>query len=135
MGPLGIFLFVFVGGIVLAVVWSFVSGSLEERRAREAGPAAQAALKRRKEKALADAQERAKELSLGLLRPEMVCPHCKTRGEVRTRPVKRKAGVSGGKATGAILTGGVSILATGLSRKEGATAATCENCGAEWSFS
>jgi hypothetical protein len=48
--------------------------------------------------------------------------------------VKVKRGISGGKATGAVLTGGVSMLATGLSRKEAATKATCGNCGSRWVF-
>jgi hypothetical protein len=48
----------------------------------------------------------------------LVCPHCQTAGSVTARVVTRKKGVSGGKATGAVLTGGVSMLATGLSRKE-----------------
>jgi hypothetical protein len=46
-----------------------------------------------------------------------------------------KAGISGGKATGAILTGGLSLLATGLSRKHAATEANCGNCGSRWTFS
>jgi len=48
--------------------------------------------------------------------------------------VKRKKGVSGAKATGAILTLGWSLLATGLSRKEEITQAHCENCQATWDF-
>jgi len=60
------------------------------------------------------------------------CPHCGVAGRVATKPVKVKRGISGGKATGALLTGGVSMLATGLSRKEGATAMACGNCGMHW---
>ncbi len=63
-----------------------------------------------------------------------VCPHCLTRGMVRTIHVKRKKGISGAKATGAVLTMGVSTLATGLSRKEDMTHATCGNCGSVWDF-
>jgi len=63
-----------------------------------------------------------------------VCPHCLTRGMVRTIQVKRKKGISGAKATGAVLTMGVSTLATGLSRKEDMTHATCGNCGSVWDF-
>jgi len=59
----------------------------------------------------------------------IVCPHCQTRGHVRTCHVKLKKGISGGKATGALLTGGLSVLAVGLSRKEDATEARCSNCG------
>ena len=64
----------------------------------------------------------------------MVCPHCQTRGTVQTQKVKAKKGVSGGKATGALLTGGLSLFATGLSRKETVTQAHCANCGADWIF-
>ncbi len=70
----------------------------------------------------------------GLRHAEMICPHCQTKGQVFTKSVKRKKGVSGGKAVGAILTGGLSILATGLSRKEGLTQAHCKNCQATWDF-
>lgn len=65
---------------------------------------------------------------------QMVCPHCQTRGSVKTDRVKVKRGISGGKATGAVLTAGISILATGLSRKQKMTQARCGNCGAEWLF-
>ena len=64
----------------------------------------------------------------------MICPHCQVRGQVRTRSVRLKRGISGGKATAALLTGGISILATGLAKKEDATEAECHNCGAIWHF-
>ena len=64
----------------------------------------------------------------------MVCPHCQSKGTIRTKQVKQKKGVSGGKATAAVLTGGLSILATGLSRKESATQARCSKCGNTWYF-
>ena len=66
--------------------------------------------------------------------PAMVCPHCKVVGKVRTKSVIQKKGVSGGRATAAILTGGVSLVATGLSRKEQGTQAYCENCRNTWLF-
>jgi hypothetical protein len=72
--------------------------------------------------------------SAGTRRPEMVCPHCGVRGKVSTRGVRQKKGISGGKAAGAVLTGGVSMLATGLSRKESATSAMCGNCRNRWVF-
>ena len=65
---------------------------------------------------------------------QLVCPHCQTKGSVATRRVKLKKGVSGGKAVGALMTGGLSVLATGLSRKEDATEAKCSNCGSLWHF-
>ena len=64
----------------------------------------------------------------------MVCPHCQTKGSVTVKRVRIKGGVSGGKATGALLTGGLSLLATGLSRKQDVTEASCSNCGAVWHF-
>lgn len=62
----------------------------------------------------------------------MICPHCQARGQVRTKQVKVKRGVSGGKATGAVLTAGLSLFATGLSRKEVHTQCLCGNCGMKW---
>jgi hypothetical protein len=70
----------------------------------------------------------------GEINPAMVCPHCQHRGKVRTKLIDRKKGVSGGKATAAILTGGVSMLATGLSRHERLTHAYCGNCESSWEF-
>ena len=64
----------------------------------------------------------------------MICPHCQSRGSVRTKQVTNKKGVSGTKAAGAVLTLGWSLLATGLSRKEQATRAHCDACQNEWEF-
>lgn len=66
--------------------------------------------------------------------PALVCPHCQEKGYVRTTHVRRKKGVSGAKATGALLTGGVSLFVTGLSRKEGCTQAHCCNCNSTWDY-
>lgn len=63
---------------------------------------------------------------------KVICPHCHEAGGVSRRLVRRKRGISGGKATGAVLTGGVSMLATGLSRKEDVTNLSCSNCGMSW---
>ena len=62
----------------------------------------------------------------GPINPVLICPHCQTKGMVRTKAVDQKKGISGGKATGAVLTGGLSVLATGLSRKERLTQAHCD---------
>jgi len=70
----------------------------------------------------------------GNINPQIFCPHCQSSGKVRTKKVTQKKGIHGGKATGAVLTGGVSLLATGLSRKEGVTRCYCENCNSEWYF-
>jgi len=74
------------------------------------------------------------DLKWGGVRPAMICPHCQTKGAVRTMRVRRKRGISGGKATGALLTGGLSLLATGLSRKETLTQAHCDTCNSTWDF-
>ena len=70
----------------------------------------------------------------GDLNVKLFCQHCQTTGSVRTKKVKMKAGVSGGKATAALLTCGVSLLATGLSRKQLLTEAWCSNCESTWHF-
>ena len=62
----------------------------------------------------------------------MACPHCGAVGQIKTKRVKAKKGVSGGKATGAVLTAGFSILATGLSRKEEVTECRCRACKIVW---
>lgn len=63
---------------------------------------------------------------------QLRCPHCGVPGMVTSRTVWRKRGVSGGKATGALLTAGISMLATGLSRKQRVTERRCENCSSVW---
>ena len=82
------------------------------------------------------AEERRKqaEQNAGAISPQIVCPHCQKAGQVHTKLTKVKKGLSGGKATGAVLTGGLSILATGLSRKEQVTQAFCKNCKSSWQF-
>lgn len=74
------------------------------------------------------------EVKWGKRNHEYICPHCQIKGDVYTKSVNRKKGVSGAKATGAVLTGGLSLLATGLSRKEGLTQAHCCNCDSTWDF-
>lgn len=92
----------------------------------------------------APAEERAKleqqrrafemELNYGRLNPALFCTHCQAKGYVRTHRTEQKMGISGGKATAALLTGGASLLVAGLSRKQSFTAAYCENCNSNWLF-
>ena len=70
----------------------------------------------------------------GKVNDSMICPHCQSRGVVRTHSVERKKGVSGSKATAALFTAGISLLATGLSRKENETQAHCCRCNNTWHF-
>ena len=70
----------------------------------------------------------------GPVNPSMICPHCQEKGKTRTKHVVQKKGISGGKAAAALVTGGLSVLATGLSRKEGLTQAHCDACQNTWSY-
>lgn len=63
---------------------------------------------------------------------KILCPHCQTRGSVTVRMIVRGKGISGGKATGALLTGGASMLATGLSKNQNVRRLSCSNCAVEW---
>lgn len=62
----------------------------------------------------------------------IICPHCQVQGRVERTEVKVKRGVSGGKLTGAVLTGGISMLGTGLSRKDKVSEMHCRNCNTVW---
>lgn len=62
----------------------------------------------------------------------ILCPHCHSSGTVTTWSERRKSGLSGAKATGAILTGGISLLVTGLSNSESQMKARCSHCGVSW---
>jgi len=64
----------------------------------------------------------------------IICPHCQTKGYVYTKLDEVTKGISGGKAVGGLLTGGLSLLATGISRKQQVTRCKCRNCGSEWMF-
>ena len=73
-------------------------------------------------------------LEWGQINDNLICPHCQFKGKVRVKDVQRKKGISGGKAVGAVITGGVSLLATGISRKENLTQARCDACNSQWDF-
>lgn len=70
----------------------------------------------------------------GLVNEKILCPHCNSTGCVYIKKISKKAGVSGGKATAALLTGGLSLFVAGLSRKEKITEAYCSNCNSQWYF-
>jgi hypothetical protein len=71
----------------------------------------------------------------GHVNPALICPHCQQRGAVRTRQVDHKTGgISGGKAIAAFLTGGISLIATGLSTSERRTESWCGSCRSTWRF-
>jgi hypothetical protein len=135
--------FAVLGVLVVMVFALAIKGSRDlariEKEKRAAMSPQELQLYIENEKAVADIGRRAKEersdpFNYGPLNPMMVCPHCNTKGQIRTKGVVNKKGVSGGKATAALLTGGVSLLATGLSRKEAATQARCGTCRNQWSY-
>lgn len=114
--------------IAVVIIFSVIS---EKNKIAEMSP-------QEREKYVATQKEKMEALHLnnkwGEISPMMVCPHCHEKGKIRTKSVKRKRGISGSKATAAIFTAGISILATGLSRKEGWTQAHCCNCDNTWDF-
>jgi hypothetical protein len=108
-----------------AHIASLVPVELEAYKAAMAKKAAEKAKRR---------QESSDTWQYGKINPQMICQHCEARGSVRTQPMTTKQGISGGKATAALLTGGVSLLATGLSRNVANTQARCGNCCNVWNF-
>lgn len=70
----------------------------------------------------------------GKINAILVCPHCQATGSVRSKPVDRKTGISGGKIAAAVLLSPLTLLATGVSRNERATQAHCDHCGSTWTF-
>ncbi len=99
----------------------------KQRQIAESANRARIANQQAQKNALANSQH-------GPINSAMMCPHCQTKGKIRTKNITQKKGVSGGKAAAAVLTGGVSLLAVGLSRKEASTQAHCGNCGNTWLF-
>ena len=60
------------------------------------------------------------------------CPYCHSSGTVVVQQVKKKKSVSTGKATAALLTGGISLIGTGLAKKAMVSQLTCAACGMTW---
>lgn len=127
-----------VGGLVVVTALRSHAEQLENRTVAAMPPKERREYLARK-KAMADSllafqKEQETVQRLGVINDAMICPHCQEKGQVRTKEVELKKGISGGKATAALITAGWSILFTGLSRKESATQAYCENCGNRWVF-
>jgi hypothetical protein len=127
---------VLILGLMLGVwVWSWSTTRQELLRDKKATANLSPSEKERYyENKKKEKQSAAKIAAFGHTSPEMICPHCQTRGQIRTLKVTQDKGISGGKATGAVLTGGLSVLATGLSRKEDVTQAHCDKCNSTWHF-
>lgn len=124
--------FIILGVVLVIVIWANIAESKrKERILSKLSPEEQ-----NKQREVWAQQKREANLTIlhGAKNSQMVCPHCNSSGSVRTKPITQKKGISGGKATAALLTGGISILATGLSRKEKNTQAHCDNCQNTWFF-
>ncbi len=130
MSQAGFFWLIVGLGIVGSIIFGVVRASNEAKILSSGTDAERRAVVAKQAQRAAKTASRAH----GDVRPQVVCPHCQQRGNVRCQAIKNKKGISGGKATGALLTGGVSMLATGLSRKEAATQAYCSNCQSTWQF-
>jgi|ERR1017187_7312271 cbb3-type cytochrome oxidase subunit 3 len=140
-GATAIGLVVFGVFILCFFIWTWWEGRKREARQHEyeARPEEErrAIEEADRKRAVEFAAERAAQRfadDYGTLRPPMVCPHCQAVGTVYCKAVERKKGVSGAKATGALLTAGVSLLVVGLSRKETDTQAHCGRCESTWFF-
>jgi hypothetical protein len=113
--------------LVAIVVIAIIAAAIESSKVSKMKPGELAAYQAQK-------QVSRENFLWGPLNPTMVCPHCQEKGRIRVKRLTQKKGVSGGKATAAILTAGTSLLAVGLSRKENVTQAHCCNCNSTWQF-
>jgi len=68
----------------------------------------------------------------GIVNSKLKCKYCEEVGSVHYRRVYKKTGFSTGKAVAGLITGGTSILATGLAKKEGVAKFYCGNCEMSW---
>ena len=71
---------------------------------------------------------------LRTLNHDVVCPHCRRKGQVRVKELILNKGISVAKAIAAIITAGVSLISTGIMRKEQETHAHCGYCNSVWIF-
>lgn len=129
------FIAIFIGLVIVFLIIVHISEGIAENKRlskmtfKERMATHTEDMAKTKQKLLADL-----EWQHGKRNSAMHCPQCQTTGQVHTRRIKSKKGISGGKATAAVLTGGVSLLATGLSRKEAETKAFCAKCKSVWHF-
>lgn len=63
---------------------------------------------------------------------KMTCQHCRTSGSISAKPVTVKDGISGGRAAAGVVTGGASVLVTGLSQRKNQLRYVCGTCGGSW---
>jgi|SRR5947209_8957298 len=134
MGSCSIFFVAVISSLVVFGFIAWMASVQESAKLEKMSPDERTEYLEAKRERAKQAQARMRDIQQGQVSTAMICPHCQARGTVRTKRVTQKKGVSGGKATAAVLTGGVSLLATGLSRKEAMTEAHCDKCGSTWHF-
>ena len=117
--------------VILIIIADIVNGKREKEKIALMSSDEKQKYREEKQSRLAEANQI---IEYGVINTEMMCPHCQTKGKIRTKHINHKKGVSGGKATAAVLTGGLSLIAVGLSRKEEVTQAHCDNCKNTWLF-
>jgi hypothetical protein len=113
------------GGWLYGTAWEEPKPGLPAIKA----PVAEAAPARK-----ADGYWNSDRISFGNQSPQMICQQCGVKGHVRTKQVTQKRGISGVKAFGAVVTGGLSLLPFGISSNERVTEAHCGNCNSTWRF-
>ena len=64
--------------------------------------------------------------------PQLVCPHCQTRGQVSVWTERRAKRKTATRITGAVLTAGGSLPATGVSKKGTVQVMHCAHCDMTW---
>ena len=149
-----LFLFLFLSGlagavgafVIAVIVWItgvliyvlIIANLLEDNRKSKLTSEELAEEKQRRDWDREDRKEINKELALlerlGSKNQKIVCPHCQKAGFVRTKIIMQDKGIHGSKVAAAVITGGITVLAGGLSRKEQMTKAHCENCNSDWVF-
>jgi hypothetical protein len=134
MDSCSIFLITVLVSLAVIGAGAWIASSVESAKIEKMTPDEKSAYLEAKRRKAEAARIAMRDVQHGHVNSQMICPHCQSRGTVRTKHVTQKKGISGGKATAAVLTAGVSVLATGLSRKEGATEVHCDKCGSTWHF-
>lgn len=126
---------IFVMLVVVGIAaWIVVAMAKERKKIAGMSPEERESYLRQEEIAAEQSAQRLNAAIHGPVNLHITCAQCQSQGTVHTQSIKQKVGISGGKATAAILTGGLSMFATGLSRKQKVTEAWCSRCRLTWHF-
>lgn len=132
-GTFGVIAFIGVLGTAMIIINSFAESAKKAREEQEKlslmSPDEKQDYLEQKAKERAESLDKMQRIGCD---PNRMCPYCQVWGKVHTMDITQKKGISGGKATAALLTGGISLLAVGLSGKETSTKAHCRHCNNTW---